>query len=108
VDNIFNQFTEIVIDSETDEEEFQRRQTELPPLIEVQQDALTELMSSNLKNRFWIGEDTYTEINDYVDVLIELMGAYSNYDADSIEVLNIKREELRQGVNIVREKLLGE
>jgi len=109
VDNVVNEFTQIVIETEGDDKlEYERRQAELPPLIKVQKNVLAHLIATNHKNRFWIGEKTYTEINNYIDVLIEIITAYSEYDADKINKLNLKRNELRRGVTSIRDRLLGE
>lgn len=108
VDNVVDQFRTIVIEEDSDEEEFRRKQIELPPLIEIQGQALTNLLATSYKNRFWIGEDNYLEIINYTNILEELMDAYANYDIKRIEEINENRTELRQGVKIIRDKLLGE
>ena len=53
-------------------------------------------------------EDNYLEIINYSNILEELMDAYANYDIKRIEEINKTRTELRQGVKIIRDKLLGE
>lgn len=108
VDNVVDQFRIIVTEAESDEEELTRMGNELFPLIDVQGQALTNLVATTHKNRFWIGEETYFEVIDYTNVLEELIEAYANYDVERIEEINEIRAELRQGVKNVRDKLLGE
>lgn len=108
VDNVVDQFRTIVIEEKSDEEELKRKKKELPPLIEIQGQALTNLIASSHKNRFWIGEETYLEIINYTNILEDLMDAYAKYDVNKIEEINKKRMQLRQGVKNVRDKLLGE
>ena len=109
VDNVLNHFTQIILETKNNEKlELERRQTELPPLIKTQQSALADLIASTHKNRFWIGEETYKEINNYIDILSDLITAYSEYNVDKIAELDIRREELRRGVISTRDKLLGE
>ena len=106
---MLDQFTQIIVDTDGDEKlEEQRRQTELPPLIEIHKMALENLLALNQQNRFWTGEKTYTEINDYIDVLVQLISAYSEYDVDRINELNVQRDSLRRGVTSIRDGLLGE
>ncbi len=108
VDNLVDHFRDIVVEAKSEEEELRRRKKELPPLITIHAQALAQLIVARHKNRFWIGEDTYSEMTDCSNVLSELIDAYVKYDVKRIEEINKKRAELRQGVRNVRDKLLGE
>ncbi len=108
VDNLLDHFRNIVVESKSEEEELRRRKKELPPLIKSHEQALTQFIVAKLKNRFWIDEDSYSDITEYSNVLSELIDAYLKYDVKKIKELDKKRTELRQGVRNVRDKLLGE
>ncbi len=108
VDNLVDHFTKITIEAKSEEEELKRKKEELPASIKTFEQALAQLVAVRLKNRFWIGEDSYLEITNYSDVLSELIDAYAKYDVDRIKELDQKRIKLRQNVRNVRDKLLGE
>jgi len=108
VDNLVDRFRDIVVEAKSEEDELRRKRNELPPLIEIQEQALAQLIAASHKNRFWIGEDTYSEMTSYSNVLAELIDAYVKYDGKKIDEINKRRVELRQGVRSVRDKLLGE
>jgi hypothetical protein len=63
-----------------------------------------------LKNRFWLGEESYSEIQNYIASTVEYLYAIENkpMNEEKIQRLSEKRETSRANIKQIRDKLLDE
>lgn len=94
------------------DEEFKRATNETTQNIRQaykQSDSLRhELINLTNKNRFWLGEESYSEIQNYVENTMEYLYAIENRDEKKVHQFSEKREKSRASIKQIRDKLLEE
>jgi hypothetical protein len=67
-----------------------------------------ELISLTNKNRFWLGEESYSEIQNYVQSTLDYLYAIENQNDEKIKALSELRNKSRANIRQIRDKLLDE
>lgn len=70
----------------------------------------SELKNLTDMNRFWLGEESYSEVQNYIDSTLDYLYAIEGKPANEEKVrrLAAKREKSRVSIRQIRDKLLEE